>query len=92
VTSPARLEGVPPALLAYACPLGGADESRRGDDSDDRAEEVELEDVARPQRARDESAVSAPAMPSTTLNQAPIRWRPGSTSRAPSKRPQVEVG
>ena len=56
MASSARLEGVPPALLAYACPLGGADEPHRGDDSDDRAEEVELEDVSRPERARDDPA------------------------------------
>jgi len=52
----ARLDGVPAAMLAYAGAVGCTDEARRGDDPDDRAEEVELEDVAGSERARDESS------------------------------------
>jgi hypothetical protein len=41
-------------VLAYACAVRGTDETRRGDDPDNRAQEVELKDVASSKRARDE--------------------------------------
>jgi hypothetical protein len=41
----ARLEAVAPAVLAYARPVCRTNEPRCGDDSDNRAEEIELEDV-----------------------------------------------
>jgi hypothetical protein len=54
IAASAGPEGVASAVLAYACAVGGTDEPRRGDDPDNRAEEVELKDVASSKRARDE--------------------------------------
>jgi hypothetical protein len=54
IAASAGPKGVASAVLAYACTVRGTDESRRGDDPDNRAQEVELKDLASSKRARNE--------------------------------------